>query len=863
MPDRRKSQQEATQRLAAQQAVARALGEASTLGEAAPGVLEAIGRTLGWSFGALWEVDERVNELRWVECWNGLGKQAERFQAATQRMTFSPRLGLPGRVWSSGEPAWIADVLDDENFPRTEQAVDSGLRAAAAFPVRGARGVVGVIEFFSPEPRALDPALLETMGAFASQLGTYIERTRAEEAAEESEALRSAMLDAALDCIIGMDHRGNVIEFNAAAERTFGYSRAEVMGREMAELIIPPTLREAHRTALASYLQTEEGRLFGQRLELTGMRSDGREFPVELTITRIPASRPPQFTGFVRDVTDRHEAERVQRHLAAVVASSTDAVVSTDAEGRIRTWNPGAERLYGHAAEEVTGLCVDLLAPDDRPEEGDALLEDIRSGRGLDQREAEHVRKDGTRIDVSISLSPISETGGRLDGASIIARDVTEQKRSAQARDFIATASAALDASLDPVQTMRTICRTAVPELCELCAIDLLDEHGTIAQATAEAVDPALARELEEMRARYPLHIGGDHPVARALRTRRPLVVGDLSAPEELERAVQSSEHRAYMQRAGYGSVAVVPLIARGRVLGAISLARVRSGRRYGPPDLALLEELAARAAMALDNSRSFAERTRIASTLQQSLLPAALPALEGAEVASLYRPAGDGTEVGGDFFDVIDTGGGYALVLGDVCGKGAEAAAVTSLIRYSIRAFLLHETCPPRVLELVNDAMLREDLDSRFATAATVWVASAGSSWRAQVCTAGHPRPLLIDAAGKVTLLGEPGTLLGVFEDLELEHFEVELAPGDTLVLYTDGLLDSQAPERVLSEEDVAQALRGWQAATPDEILSHLEQLAIESPGRPRDDLAVLVCRRQAEPAVLTGAARSSTVSA
>jgi len=841
---RTRSQREATLRLAAQQAVARALARAGSLNEATPRILEAIGETLGWRFGSLWEVDERVHELRWVECWNGMGEEVADFQSATRRSTFSSGEGLPGRVWRSGRPAWVPDVVADENFPRAEEAAKAGLHAAAAFPVRSGSRVVGVIEFYSPELREPDPPLLETMDAFGSQIGTYIERTRAEEAVEESEALRSAMLDAALDCIIGMDHEGRVIEFNAAAERTFGYSRAEVMGREMAELIIPPALREPHRYALARYLETGEGRLFGRRLELTGMRADQGEFPVELTITRIPDSSPPQFTGFIRDVSERHEAERVQRHLAAVVESSTDAVISTDSEGRIRTWNQGAERLYGHRAEEVVGLCVDLLAPPERPREGEALLAGIRAGRVLDVREAEHVRKDGTLLDVSISLSPILGPGRRTEGASIIARDVTEQKRGAQARDFIALVSAALNASLDPEQTMRAVCRTAVSELCDLCAIDLIDEKGAVAEATAESVDPDLARRLETMRRRYPLDVDGDHPVARSLRTRRPLLVSDLSAPAEMERAAQSPEHREYLERAGYGSVAVVPLIARGRTLGTISLLRLRGARRYGSFDLALLEELAARAAMALDNSRSFAERTRIASTLQQSLLPAALPEPEGAKVASLYRPAGDGTEVGGDFFDVIGTGDGWALVLGDVCGKGAAAAAVTSLIRYSIRAFLLTESSPWRLLELVNDAMRREELSSRFATAVTAWIESEGPIRRVRVSTAGHPRPLLLKASGEVAPMGGPGTLLGVFDELELDHFETEVGPGDTLVLYTDGLLDSRAPERVLSEDSVVEALRGWQDASPEEILEHLERLAVGPRELPRDDIAVLVYR-------------------
>ena len=208
-------------------------------------------------------------------------------------------------MWRSGEPAWIPDVLADDNFPRATAARRAGLHAAFCFPIRSARGVLGVIEFFTGEARDLDAELLATMSALGDQIGQAVERRRDAEALGAKEARHRAMLDAALDCVITMDHEGRVVDFNPAAERTFGYRASHAVGRDMAELIVPPDLRERHRRGLARYLATEDAVLLDRRIEITGQRIDGTTFPVELTITRIDVPGPPTFTGYLRNIADR------------------------------------------------------------------------------------------------------------------------------------------------------------------------------------------------------------------------------------------------------------------------------------------------------------------------------------------------------------------------------------------------------------------------------------------------------------------------------------------------------------------------------------------------------------------------------
>jgi PAS domain S-box-containing protein len=305
-------------------AVARILAETERPVEVYEAALEAIGRPLGWQLGAVWELDAREGVLRCVRTWHA-GARAKEFQALSEALALGSGEGLPGRVLASGEPSWIVDAPGDANFPRADAARRSGLHAGFGFPLRSPRGVVGVMEFFSGDLRAPDERLLATMGALGSQVGQFVARRRAEEEVRASESRLRAMLEAALDAVVSMDARGRVIGWNHAAEAIFGYQAREAVGREMAELIVPPALRDAHRRGLARFLETESGVVLDRRLELRGMRRDGTEFPVELTITRIALTGAPTFTGYLRDITDRVTADHELRASRARLVEVADA----------------------------------------------------------------------------------------------------------------------------------------------------------------------------------------------------------------------------------------------------------------------------------------------------------------------------------------------------------------------------------------------------------------------------------------------------------------------------------------------------------------------------------------------------------
>jgi len=353
-------------------AVARIVAETEQPVEVYDATLKAIGEALDWRLGTAWEVDPQDGRLRCVRTWHD-GPQASEFEALSAALTLAPGEGLPGRVLVSGQPSWIVDAPQDANFPRAEAARRGGLHAGFGFPLRSPRGVVGVMEFFADELREPDEPLLATMDTLGSQVGQFVAGRRAAEEVRARESRLRAMLEAALDAVVTMDASGRVIGWNHAAEAIFGYTASEADGREMAELIVPPQLRDAHRRGLARFLQSERGVVLDRRLELTGMRRDGSQFPVELTITRIALPGAPTFTGYLRDITDRVTADRELR------ASRARLVEVADAERKRIQRN-----LHDGAQQRITSvlLCLGRLrAQADEPVELlDFAIDELAAG---------------------------------------------------------------------------------------------------------------------------------------------------------------------------------------------------------------------------------------------------------------------------------------------------------------------------------------------------------------------------------------------------------------------------------------------------------------------------------------------------
>ena len=271
-------------------------------------------------------------------------------------------------------------------------------------------------------------------GGFVTTYTDITERKRMDQALRDSEQLKSAILESALDCIITVNHEGNILEFNPSAERIFGYRREQVIGEELADLIIPPRFREAHHAGFGRFLDTGESKILGQRLELPAMRSDGTEFPAELTITLRELNDRPSFTAFVRDITERKQAEEAlkesEERFRSVAESVIDAIIAINVDGQIVSWNKGAENIFGFTAEEMLDQPLTILIPDEHRSAHEEGLERIRKGgepRIVGRTiELTGRRKNGVHFPISLSIG--TWTSGQETFFSGVVRDITEQK---------------------------------------------------------------------------------------------------------------------------------------------------------------------------------------------------------------------------------------------------------------------------------------------------------------------------------------------------------------------------------------------------------------------------------------------------
>jgi PAS domain S-box-containing protein len=530
-------------------------------------------------------------------------------------------------------------------------------------------------------------------------------------------------------------------------------------------------------------------------------------------------------------------------HFAAVVRGTQDAVLSKDLNAVITSWNPAAERLYGFSAEEAVGRPVSFLMPEELKREEGEILERVRRRERLETYETQRVRKDGTRIDVSLTVSPIEDPPGTLIGASVIARDVTAEQRRRRAQDFLLAASRDLDASLDPHETARNIVRSAIPELAEVCVIDFCREDGWIGDSVVGAAVADTAERLEQIRRASPLDPDGEHPVAQVLRAGRPLIWRDLKSPAVVGKVMQNDEHRQLMEDAGYNSAAVVPLVARGRSLGALSFLHTRGDLRYDPGDLEFLAELGDRAAMALDNARLYHERDLMARNLQRGLRPPQLAPVPGLEMAVVFEAAGRGIEIGGDFYDVLPSEDGCWVLIGDVAGKGSAAAAVSVAVRHSVRGLTRELSEPEEVLARVNELLLDGSTLNDFATATLVRMRSDGANWKMAVAGAGHPPAIHLTVEGSQLLGG--GSVLGAWDRAPAFRQDGVLAAGETLMLYTDGWLEAGASEIHREPTSLASMAADLSGLGPEQLTERLLQdVMARSDGPLRDDVVVLAVR-------------------
>ncbi len=523
--------------LGAEHAVSRVLGEVRDEAEAYPRLLAAIGQSLAWDVGAVWTVSASdAAHMRCAELWHAPAP----FERAARRTSLAFGEGLPGRVWATTEPAWVEDVVADQNFPRAPSAARAGLRTAFCFPLTGARAVLGAIEFLVRERREPDHELLETMASLGSRIGQSVERWRAEDRLRESDARKSAILDAALDCIVTIDAAGLVVEVNQATERTFGYTASEMIGRDLADLVVPPPLREAHRRGVARYVAIGRPTIAGHPLELPAMRADGSEFPVEIAITRPQVAGPPLFTGYLRDAAERKRHEQALRSLADEQAALRRVATTVASEAE-------QERVFAVVTEEVGRLLGGQTSNMVRyePDEAAVVVGAWSTGAARSVPVGTRITLDGPTVAARILRSGRPE---RLDSYEGVTGSTVELLRRLGFRSAVG-APIALDARLWGAVMVSSLedepfpprSEQRIADFAELVALALANAHAReeLAASRARIVQ---AGDAERRRIERNLHDGAQQRLVSLLLTLRlcdaKLARDDPDAPELLRRAI-------------------------------------------------------------------------------------------------------------------------------------------------------------------------------------------------------------------------------------------------------------------------------------------------------------------------------------
>ena len=541
-----------------------------------------------------------------------------------------------------------------------------------------------------------------------------------------------------------------------------------------------------------------------------------------------------------------------ERRFQAIVGSLSDPVTIRNRDDELIYANRAALLHLGlESIDELRTTSPDAIMAEHRvfDEEGrEVSMDQVPSVRILrgETMEPEPLvirdvnRETGVERWSLLKAAPILDEDGRVEATIMVTEDVSVQKRAEQRAAFLASANEVLSSSLDYEQTLQNVAELAVPQIVDWCAVDLMDPDGDRQPVAVAHVDPARLALAEELRRYEPRTLDPEQGLGLVFRTGEPILVSEVT-DEMLERSAVDDRHLELLRALEMRSALIVPMKLGTRTLGAMTLVSAESGRVLDTSDVDLASQVAARAAVAIENARLYTERNRIARTLSRSLLPEELEQLPGYELASAYLPAGEGSEVSGDFYDAWQVENAWFITIGDVTGKGVEAAALTGFVRHTMRAVSEFLSSPAEILTRL-DAALKKQRALSPCTALCLRVEQD----RALLAVGGHPLPLYIEDSG-VRQMGEYGPLLGAIADASWQDTVVTLEPGATLVLYTDGVTDAVGPggER-LGLTRLHQTLEACPgvtaAAVVEKVVATLEEFRV---GPYADDAAMLTLRR------------------
>jgi PAS domain S-box-containing protein len=692
-------------------------------------------------------------------------------------------------------------------------------------------------------------------GAVAAPEGAADMRVHPDPAEDEMPSAPSALLDLLQVAAVVLDAEGHIVLWSPEAERLLGYSAEEALGQRADHFLVSSAQRDRGRELFA---QVHSGHRWAGVFPLR--HKDGTEHPVEFRTMRLHDSRGE--VHMLGLATDARTVRGVERDLALshILVSQTPVGIAVfDTRLRWVGLNPALERLNGLPESAVVGRRVGEVLPGlDAKTIEDRMRRVLETGRPLLDQQTVGATAAGTgERAFSESYHRIEDARGRVLGLAMAIIDVTERQQAAaevvRAREqlaVIADAGARIGSTLDLWQTARELADVTVPHLADLAAVDLLESvvaHGIVAPVMADApvefraLAVAAGYPTDAIRAADPVGqlavYGSSRLITECVRTAEPCRVEHVDAAT-MRRVARDAHAARVLHEAGVHSYLAVPLRARGEVLGTLSLLRTRTERPFDESDQVLACELATRAAMCIDNARLYGRERTAALTLQRSLLPAAPARREGLDIATRYLPAL--SEVGGDWYDVLPLGPGRtALVVGDVMGKGVQAAAIMGQLSAATRALARLDLPPAELLGHLDDIM--GSLGDTIATC--LFAVCDLRRGRCTLAGAGHLPPVLLRPDGTAELVRvPPGMPLGV-GGADFGTVEVELAPGTLLALYTDGLVENRGESIDAGLTNLTRLLQGCRL--PLERIGDMLLGALRP--EPDDDVALVLVRTRA----------------
>ncbi|MER7807254.1 SpoIIE family protein phosphatase [Streptomyces sp900116325] len=619
--------------------------------------------------------------------------------------------------------------------------------------------------------------------------------------------LPSGVLDALGVAVMALDAAGRFVLWDLQAEELFGYSAQEVLGRHAAQLLVHEPYMELVAGECEQMMET--GRSWAGIIPVRN--KDGSTRLVEFRCNRLPGKQRDFYAlGLATDASTLRQVDQDLALSTQLIAQSPVALEVLDTDLRYVAVNPAMERIRGLSAEDHLGRDFREVLPCVSVDASEAAVREVLE-TGRPQVDKYTIGRTPTDPDNdhawSVSVYRLEDHNGQVLGVARSVVDVTDRHgaitAAAQARQRlaqIAEGSARIGTTLDMEQTARELADVAVPELADVAVVDVLDSALDDRRPATPDSGPALFRTLA-VKAAYladatgaagtadqPVSYDADRLPTQCVRTGQPIMVTHMDE-WELARIARDAGAAAVLAGVGIHSYLAIPLAAQGRTLGVLGLMRGRNQLPFNADDVTLAGELAGRTAVSLDNSRLYQSVRNTAVTLQRSLLPQPTPA-ESLEVATRYQPAGTTTEVGGDWFDVIPLAQDKtALVVGDVMGSGIDAAATMGRLRTATATLADLDLPPAQVLQRLDK--ITAGLDPYIATC--IYAEYDPHSDRCRIAVAGHLPPALTPAGGPPELLDLPaGAPLGV-GGVPFETTIVPLRPGDQLVLYTDGLVETR----------------------------------------------------------------------